>query len=222
MCVLSASLVIRTVRNKLWMSAARCTWVLLVKTVPLFVVFFSHLLLPTRSPASSSHTRSSTSARHCLLRLEASARMLGGGSQSAGPSDEDHDEAETPFPDFCAGESRCSHWTSSWSCTRRAVCRLVHMLIPGPAVSLLQWTQVCKSRHFLARRAGGVCIRRHLARAAETAEKKGNDFLQRASIARSSLFCCNPAALAWLFRIAGAYVYDTRDIGRMAQWTRGF
>ena len=66
-------------------------------------------LLSTRSPAnSSSHTRSWTSARHCLLRLEASARRLAGGFKSACPSNVDHDEAETPFPDFCAGKSRCS------------------------------------------------------------------------------------------------------------------
>ena len=45
----------------------RHAWVLLVKTVSLFVVCFSHQLLSTRSPASSSHTKSSTSARHCLL-----------------------------------------------------------------------------------------------------------------------------------------------------------
>ena len=84
----------------------RHAWVLLVKTVPLFVVCFSHRLLTTRSPASSSHTRTLTSARHSLLRLEASAWWR----HSIGwPSNVDHDEAETPFPIFCAGESRCSH-----------------------------------------------------------------------------------------------------------------
>ena len=50
MCVLSASLVIRSVRNKLWKSAERCTWVLLVKTVPLFAVCFSHQLLLNSEP----------------------------------------------------------------------------------------------------------------------------------------------------------------------------
>ena len=69
----------------------------LLVAVPLFVVCFSHQLLSARSPASSSRTRSSTSARHCLLRLEASARRLAGGCQSAWPSNVDHDEAETLF-----------------------------------------------------------------------------------------------------------------------------
>ena len=89
--------------GKLWAQISvscldRYPLVLLVKTVPLFVVCFSHQLPSTRSPASSSYTKSWTSARHCLLGLEASARRLAGGSQSAGPSNVDHDEAETPFP----------------------------------------------------------------------------------------------------------------------------
>ena len=58
-----------------------------------------------------------------------------------------------------------------------------------------------------------VCaIRRHLARAAEIAEKNGRVSFNRRRLQRSSLCCCNPAALAWLFRI-GALVYDTQDIG---------
>ena len=74
----------------------RYPWVLLVKTVLLFVVCFSHQLTSTRSPTSSSHTRSSTSARHCLLRLEASARRRLAALNR--PSNVDHDEAATSFP----------------------------------------------------------------------------------------------------------------------------
>ena len=71
-----------------------------VKTVALFYrVLFPSVALNTDPASSSSHTRSWTSARHCLLRLEVSAKRLADGSQSAGSSNVDPDEAETPFPD---------------------------------------------------------------------------------------------------------------------------
>ena len=125
-------------------------WVLLVKTVPLFVVCFSHRLLSTRSPASSSHTRSSTSARHCLLRLEASARRLAGGSQSAGPSNVDHDEAETPFQIF--EPERAVALTDEllvMFASRRLVAR-AHA-DSGPCCFSAAWKQVCKGPTFSCR-----------------------------------------------------------------------
>ena len=186
------------------------------------VVCFSHQLLSTRSPASNSHTRSSTSARHCLLRLEASARRLAGGSQSDGSSNVDHDEDKRSFRLLRRGEPLFS-LTCSWSCTHRAVGWLVHMLIPGPAVSLLHGRKFAKGRHFLDafKRVGGVRLGRHLARAAEIAEKKGKGLLQQASIAKKQFVLLQPSSIALLFR-RSICVRHTRDIGRMAQWTREF
>ena len=86
----------------------------------------------------------------------------------------DHDEAETPFS-IVAPERTVALTEELLVMYASHRLWLVHMLIPGSAVSLLHGRKFAKGRHFLDsfRRFGGVCKRRHLARAAETAEKKG-------------------------------------------------
>ena len=80
-------------------------WVLLVKTVALFVVcIFPSVALNSEPGQQQPHEELDEHAS-LLLRLEASAKRLAGGSPSAGPSNVDHDEAETLFSCFVPGRA---------------------------------------------------------------------------------------------------------------------
>ena len=89
----------------------RSSFALLVETVPFFVVCFSHRLLSTRSPASSSHTRGARRARAPLFVATGSVckkvswRLSIGWPVKCGPR-----RGRNVLSDFCAGErAACSH-----------------------------------------------------------------------------------------------------------------
>ena len=63
-------------------------------------------------------------------------------------------------------------------------------------------------------------IRRHLANADEIAEKR-KGLLQQASIAKKQFVLLQPSSIGAVVQDR-AFVDDTQDIRRMAQWTRGF
>ena len=84
-----------------------------------------------------------------------------------------------------------------------------------------------RAEHFLDafRRVGGVCVRRHLACASEAVEK-GKGLLsteRRLQGGKKQFVLLQPSSIGVVVQDR-AFVYDTQDIGRMAQWTltKGF